>query len=423
MRWLLFCLLFCCVGSCKNATVDTASRGAVAAEILGNPKYPAICYGGYRMNSRTVQPTIAEIKEDLKLLQAVGIRLLRTYNVHLPHAANVLKAIRELKEEEQEFEMYVMLGAWIDCKNAWTSKTPIHHMESDRNAQEILEAMRLAKDYSDIVKVISVGNESMVKWATSYYVSPEIVLKWVQFLQEKKRQGALSSDLWITSSDNYASWGGGSSEYHTEALEKLIATVDFISLHTYPMHDTHYKPDFWGLMPSEQSLNKEEQLEVVMDRATNYAKYQYANVVKYVKSLGIKKLVHIGETGWSSQSNGLYGPRGSQATDEYKAGLYYRNMRAWTQQEGISCFYFEAFDEPWKDAENTLGSENYFGLFTKEGKVKFALWDWADNVGPALQSRNGKLLEKTYGGNRATLLSQVVPPVVRTELKIMSNHE
>ena len=46
-----------------------------ANEILGNKDYPAISYGGYRKISRDLQPTIDEIKEDLKILSAVGYRV------------------------------------------------------------------------------------------------------------------------------------------------------------------------------------------------------------------------------------------------------------------------------------------------------------------------------------------------------------
>ena len=34
-----------------------------AQEILGNPEYLAISYGGYRENTRDVQPTIEQLKE------------------------------------------------------------------------------------------------------------------------------------------------------------------------------------------------------------------------------------------------------------------------------------------------------------------------------------------------------------------------
>ena len=111
-----------------------------AKDILGNPEYLAISYGGYREKSREdYQPTIAQLKEDLKIMHAMGIRILRTYNVQpkLPHASNVLKAIHQLKQEDENFEMYVMLGAWIDCLNAWTDLEPNHDVESPANEGEI----------------------------------------------------------------------------------------------------------------------------------------------------------------------------------------------------------------------------------------------------------------------------------------------
>jgi hypothetical protein len=37
-----------------------------------------------------------------------------------------------------------------------------------------------------------------------------------------KKLGKLDANLWITSSDNFASWGGGDPEYHVPDLEKLI---------------------------------------------------------------------------------------------------------------------------------------------------------------------------------------------------------
>ena len=71
-----------------------------AAAILGNPDYLAISYGGYREKSREIQPTIQELKDDMKLLSAMGVGILRTYNVQLEHASNLLKAISELKKRK-----------------------------------------------------------------------------------------------------------------------------------------------------------------------------------------------------------------------------------------------------------------------------------------------------------------------------------
>ncbi|GAK91235.1 hypothetical protein JCM19297_732 [Nonlabens ulvanivorans] len=198
-----------------------------ASAILSNPDYLAISYGGYRSTSRDIQPSIVQIKNDMKILAAMNVKILRTYNMQLPMATNVVKAIDELKREQPGFEMYVMLGAWIDCKNAWTAIEPDHNIESENNAAEIDRAVQLAQQYPDIIKIIAVGNEAMVKWATSYYVQPAVILKWVSHLQNLKKKGELSKDLWITSSDNFASWGGGGEDvYHTAELNQLIKAVD-----------------------------------------------------------------------------------------------------------------------------------------------------------------------------------------------------
>jgi exo-beta-1,3-glucanase (GH17 family) len=386
------------------------SNEITAQMILGNENYQAICYGGYRTNSREIQPTIAEIKEDLKLLAALNIKVLRTYNVHYEEVSNLLKAITELKKEDTHFEMYIMLGAWIDCKNAWTNLPPIHHEESERNAVEIAEAVRLTNHYPEIIKIIAVGNEAMVKWATSYYVTPNIILKWVNHLQNLKKENKMPKNVWITSSDNFASWGGGDSEYHVEELNQLYKAVDYISMHTYPMHDTHYHPVFWGIKESEQKLSEKEKIDAAMLRAKDYAVSQYESVVKYMKSIGINKPVHIGETGWATQSNEHYGNNGAKATDEYKSAQFYKLIREWSNQEKIACFYFEAFDENWKDSGNPLGSENHFGLINLQNQAKYALWTEVENGTFKGLTRNGKPITKTYNGDEKALWLDVKTP-------------
>ena len=396
----------------KKEVIETIPQDKSAEEILGNPDYLAISYGGYRQNTRDIQPTVAELKEDMLILKAMGVGMLRTYNTHFEQAGNVLQAIRELKNEDPQFEMYVMLGIWINCENAFTGVPNHDNQDIISNTAEVDRAVELAKAYPDIVKVLAVGNEAMVKWAASYFVQPDVILGWVKYLQDLKVQGVLDRDLWITSSDNFASWGGGGQEYHVDALNQLWEAVDYVSMHTYPMHDTHYNPSFWGMLPDEQVQEKKAQIEVAMERALSYAQAQYDVVVAYGKHIGVNKPIHIGETGWATSSNGFYGETGSKATDEYKEGLYHRMMREWTNKNNISCFFFEAFDENWKDALNPGGSENHFGLITIEGTVKYALWDLVDQGAFEGISRGGNPLKKSWGGNMDSLLSNTeVPPL------------
>jgi exo-beta-1,3-glucanase (GH17 family) len=410
MKKLIYIVLLLVISCNQKYTRNLAPNEITAEMILGNNNYQAICYGGYRTNTREVQPTIAEIIEDLKILAALNIKVLRTYNVHYEEVSNLLKAISQLKKEDPKFEMYVMLGAWIDCKNAWTELPPIHNEESSRNAIEIEEAVRLTNQYPDIIKIIAVGNEAMVKWATSYYVTPTIILKWVNHLQDLKKQNKLPKSVWITSSDNFASWGGGDAEYHVEELNQLIKAVDYISMHTYPMHDTHYHPVFWGIKENEQKLSEKEKIDAAMLRSRDYTINQYESVVKYMKSIGVNKPVHIGETGWATQSNEHYGTDGSKATDEYKSAQFYNLMREWTSKEKISCFYFEAFDENWKDKANPLGSENHFGLINLKSEAKYVLWNEVDKGTFKGLTRNGKPITKTYKGDAKALWLDVKTP-------------
>lgn len=420
MRNCLLIFLACFMWSCNNSKKNDVSqvvekKQLTAKDILGNPEYLAMSYGGYRYADHSIEPTLDELKEDMKILHALGIKMLRTYKVHLPQAENLLKVISELKKEDSNFEMYVMLGAWIDCKNAWTDQAPIHNEESADNKPQMEKVVALANQYPDIVKVIAVGNEAMVKWAATYYVEPWVILKWVNYLQDLKKEGKLPKDLWVTSSDNFASWGGGGEEYHVEDLNKLIKAVDFLSVHTYPMHDTHYQPEFWLNQDGLEGKTDMEKVEISMQRAKDYAIMQSGNVKKYMESLGVNKPIHIGETGWASFSSGQYGADGSRACDEYKEALYYKHMRDWTNEARMSCFYFEGFDEPWKGGDNSGNSEKHFGLFTVDGKAKYALWNEVDKGTFKGLTRNGNPITKTYNGDKEALMKDVLVPPTAAE--------
>lgn len=383
---------------------DTAEYNAItASDLLGNEAYPAICYSGYRKQSREFEPSIAEIKSDLLLLHKLGYRLIRTYNVHYEHTANILKAISELTNDNSDFEMYVMLGIWINCEGAFSDQ--INHTQEDvaSNLKEVNTALSLVKQYSDLVKIIAVGNEAMVHWQTNYFVGPEVILKWVNYLQNLKSKNQIPQHIWVTSSDNFASWGGGDNSYHNTYLEDLIKAVDFISLHTYPFHDTYYSTSLW----SNAYSNDKEGIIKQMNEAVNYAIDQFEAVIAFTKSLGIDKPIHIGETGWATKSSDFYGVEGTNAADEFKQSLYFNGINDWANANKITVFFFEAFDEPWKDSKHPNGSENHFGLFTVKGKAKNVIWSENNTIENTMLDRNENVLENTFESNLDSLMSKV----------------
>ena len=408
---LIFNLCFC-LGSCKDKKMNElpVNKNKSAAEFLGHSDYRAMSYGGYRTLTRDDQPSLSQIKEDLKILSAIGIKVIRTYNLQLDQAHNILKAIRALKMEDASFEMYVMLGLWIECENA--RQSPNHGAEDIAvNTAEIERAIIYSNQYPDIVKIIAVGNEAMVHWQADYFVLPSVILKWVNHLQKLKTEDKLPSELWITSSDNFASWGGGDAAYHNEDLTALIKAVDYISLHTYPFHDTHYNSSFWlESQKNIEHLDAKVRIELAVQSAVDYAVFQYQAVESYVESLGVQTPIHIGETGWATASENLYGTSGTQAADEYKQALYYQKMSDWTIANEVSCFYFEAFDEPWKDAPRPRGSENHFGLIDVEGTLKYALWDEYDSGVFKGMTRDDIPLKKSFNGAFEEMFSTVKLP-------------
>jgi hypothetical protein len=82
-------------------------------------------------------------------------------------------------------------------------------------------------------------------------------------------------------------------------------------------------------------------------------------------------------------------------------------------------FYFEAFDEQWKDAANPLGSENHFGLINLRSQAKYALWEKVDaGIFDGL-SRDGKPITKTFNGDKEAMMETVKVPPTEREIREM----
>ena len=392
--------------------------------LLGNQDYQSISFSGYRLptrgedlpNKNDYCPTVAELKEDMRIMAAMGIKLLRTYDTQFfDHATRLLEAISQLKQANPDFEMYVMLGAWIQCEGAYTDKVDHAKEDEKTNIAEMNAAIELAAKYTDIVKIIAVGNEAMVTWQ-AHWVSSEIILKYVQYAKDARTNPInghlLPKNVLLTSSDNFAVWGA-EEQYRKESLTKLLNEIDFISLHTYPFHDTHWNPGFWQLSKEESKNSPEAIAHLSMTAAFEHAVNQYNLVKDYLEQTDIIKPIHIGETGWATVDDHIYTTPGSGATDEIKMKLYYDAINQWAFQNNISCFYFEAFNEPWKGGE--LGSESHFGLFTVDGKAKYALWDLVDKGTFNEINRGGNPIVKTYNGNIDLLYQDLLLPEIKKD--------
>ncbi|MBC8212597.1 MAG: glycosyl hydrolase [Gammaproteobacteria bacterium] len=302
-------------------------RGILKKIEFGN----AICYSGYRDGQSPIDqtyPSYQQIRQDLKILD-LNWQFLRLYDCS-EHAHRVLQVIRN-----EGLDFRVMLGAEMAAEVSnpgcpWGGEYDESTLLQNRrhNSAEIDRLIDLAKAYPEIVFSVSVGNEATVEW-TDHLVPVESLIGYV-----RRIKAAVSQP--VTFCENYVPW--------TEKLEALVAELDFISLHTYPV---------WEYQTIEGALA--------------YTKQNFKSVAQHYPD----KPVVITEAGWTTRSNGR-GIEPWNATQEFQA-QYYSELMDWSNQKQILTFVFEAFDEPWKGSAESHEPEKHWGLFTVDRKPKLVM--------------------------------------------------
>ena len=292
---------------------------------------PAICYSGYREGQdprQGIYPSYAEIHEDLRLL-AADWRLLRLYDCS-PHAETVLEVIRN---EGLPFRVMLGIDTAAEVSNPgcpwgahFSDKTLAANRRANEQAAEQLIA--LANRYPEAVFAVSIGNESSVEW-TDHLVPVERLVGYARQVRD-----AISQP--VTFCENYVPW--------VDKLAPLVAELDFISVHTYPV---------WEYQSIEHALA--------------YTEQNYRHVADHYPDVP----VIITEAGWTTASNGR-GIEPWNANQELQA-LYCRQLMQWSREQRVLTFVFEAFDEPWKGSPDPLEPEKHWGLFTVDREPKLVL--------------------------------------------------
>ncbi len=297
----------------------------------------AVAYSGFRhgqhpdRGSGAINPSDAEILADLQILtRNSNFGLCRLYDSQ-ENSEAVLSVIKA-----NQIEMKVLLGVWLSAEVSnhlgcpWLNGKPIPPAtlaaNKIKNAVEINNAIRLAREYPEIVVAVNVGNEALVGW-TDHLVTVDSVKAYVQKIKAVIRQP-------VTVAENFAWWA----EHGTE----LADVVDLVMVHTYPVWDG-------------QSID-------------NALSYSIANI-QAVRNTQPESRIIIGEAGWATTAT-EFGERASEANQQ----RYVNELTAWAAQMNITTFIFEAFDEDWKgETDNPWGAEKHWGLFTVDRKAKLIM--------------------------------------------------
>lgn len=306
----------------------------------------ALAYSGFREGQHpdrgngAANPSAQEILEDLRLLAANGVGLIRLYDSG-QNSALTLELIRR-----HQIPIKVMLGVWLEAEVSNHEGCPWLHEpipESDlsantwRNAAELQRGIKLSQRFEDIVVAVNIGNEALVDW-NDHMVPVAKVIAYVRLTRAAITQA-------VTVAENYAWWASDGAA--------LAAQVDFVGVHTYPQ---------W------EGKN--------IDHALSYT----IENIEAVRTALPGKPIAILEAGWASVAVEF----GERANEENQT-RYYLELRDWAQANQTSVFFFEAFDEPWKgDPNDPLGAEKHWGLFKVDRTPKRVLQVLSETRGLAL---------------------------------------
>jgi len=296
------------------------SSALIEGEVL------AVCYSGFRSGQHpdrgegAKNPSRKEILEDLRILaDAGGFRLVRLYDSR-ENSRTVLELIRE-----EKLPLKVMLGAWLNAEAstfgscAWVGAPESEEtLKANRetNNQEVQRAIGLAREFPEVVAAVNIGNETLVDW-NDHRVPVERLASLL-----KEARDALEQP--VTTAENYAAWVKHGAE--------LAPAVDFVGVHSYPV---------W----------EKKTLAEAMD-------FTRENLSAVQHALPGLPLV-IAEAGWATKATEF--PR--EAGEDNQAA-YFRDLKAWAQNNNVTVFWFEAFDEDWKgDPASPDGAEKHWGLY------------------------------------------------------------
>jgi glucan 1,3-beta-glucosidase len=205
----------------------------------------------------------------------------------------------------------VWLGVWIG-------------RDARENERELAIAADLARRYPETIAAIIVGNEVLLRREQP----PE---RMAAYLREMRRT---APGVPITYADVWEFW-----IRHPE----LAAEVDFVTVHMLP---------YW------------EDLPIPVGQAVGHALAMY----DHVKERFPGREVAIGEAGWPSAGRHRRGAVPSAVNQ----ARFVREFAAAASARGIRYNVIEAFDQPWKRAqEGAMGG--YWGVFDSSGRPKFPL--------------------------------------------------
>jgi exo-beta-1,3-glucanase (GH17 family) len=361
-------------GTTELAVSQTAQRRELPQSLMTRA---AVNYSPYRTSRNASELgneviTPANVLQDLRLVQATGIGTIRLFSSRA-FARTVLEVIRD-----NGLDLKVYLGAY---PNPITDAAA----EAD-NLAEVDACIDLANDFPDVVVAVSIGNETMVEWST-HKVPVADMARYIKRVRDAVAQP-------VTTNDNWLFWAS--------VPNAIAEVVDFAAVHVYPFLDTFYNPTAYDWR--QKATPEAQRAQAMIDATLTEAKAQFERGRQGLVRLNLGSLpMLIGETGWAAVDT-AGGPNLAFRAHPVNQRLYLEGLQAWAQQgrrdvQGPKAvFYFQAFDEPWKQGDDG------WGLFNARREARHAVQalgtcgvTWACEAGSYTAADAAKWVPPTLG--------------------------
>jgi exo-beta-1,3-glucanase (GH17 family) len=314
----------------------------------------AINYGPYRDGGPSAGevPSDANILQDLGLLNSAGFNLIRLFGGDPVHD-KILK-LAAANYPALKFQVGLTLQG-LATPAACTGTDAVNAY----NSGEIGAAIAFANTYPNVVAV-SVGNETSFY---SRYMPVTCLANYITTVRSQVKQP-------VTADDDYTLYAGltaGGGDRIAERPDAILTLIDFVSIHIYPFSN----PALWDSLQTGTPAGP-ARAAAMMNASLAWTKSQYQAVANYLyrgnsgstTSIGASLPIVIGEAGWKALQTDPASPFEKYAGNPVNAKWYYDLLYgragaypAWAGSAGgpVNVFYFEAFDEPWKGADNGWG--------------------------------------------------------------------
>lgn len=279
----------------------------------------------------------ARIEADLRLLRPLT-RCVRTYGIS--------QGLDQVPAVARELGMRVKLGLWLT-------------RDAAHNQAEIAQGVALANANADVVDLLIVGNEVLLRRE----LTPEQ-------LALALRQARAASRVPVSYADVWEFW---------QRNAALADDVDVVSVHILP---------YW----EDQPVAIEDAAQYVIDTASTMRE-RFAG-----------KPVWVAETGWPAVGR----QRGPARAGALEQARLVRELLTLLRTTNLEVNWIEAFDQPWKRAfEGAMGAG--WGFFTADGMQRVTFTGPVPGDDAALSALRALLM----GGGIATCLGWLLVALKR----------